>query len=69
MLVDERLRGRQGREVIDGLHQPFAVGVLGMGAEEGELRVEGLLPTILRPGDPHRLDECVVFAEPDEYAW
>ena len=67
MLVDQRLRGRQGREVVNGLHQPLAVGVLGMGAEEGELRVEGLLPAILRTGDPHRLDERVVLAEPDEH--
>ena len=67
MLVDQRLCGRQGREVIDGLHQPLTVGALGMGAEEGKLRVEGLLPTTLRPGDPHRLDQRVVFAEPDEH--
>ena len=66
--VDQRLRRGQARQVVDGRLEPFAVGVLGVGAEVGELGVERLLPAVLRASDPDRRDERVVLAEPDEHA-
>src|SRR5260370_27570083 len=38
-----------------------------MRAEEGELGVECLSPTVSRTGDPDRRDERVVLAETDEH--
>ena len=68
MRIDQRLRRGQTREVVDRGLKPFAVGVFGMGAEERKLGVERFLPAVLRPGDPDRLDQGVVLAEPDEHA-
>ena len=47
--VYERLRRGQRGEVVNGRLEPFAVGVLGVGAEERELGVERLLPASSGP--------------------
>ena len=52
--VDQRLRRGQPGEVVDRCMQPFAVGVLGVLAEERELGVEGFLAAVSGPGDPDR---------------
>ena len=54
--------------MVDRRLKPFAVGVFWVGAEERELGVECFLPAAFRPGDPDRLDQGVVLAEPDEHA-